>query len=75
MSLADAADRRIARHLPERLHAVRQQERLAAHPRGGEGGFSTRMAASYHDDVESSWELHRKAAHFTRAFHVKPAAA
>jgi MFS family permease len=51
---------------------MRQEEGLAAHPGGGEGGFRTRMAAAYHDDVESLWESHRKAAHFTRGFHVEP---
>jgi hypothetical protein len=54
---------------------MRQQEGPAAHPRGGEGGFRTGVATSDHDDVESLWELHRKAAHFTRAFHVEPALA
>ena len=46
---------------------MRQQEGPAAHPRGGEGGFRARMAASYHDDVESLWELHRKG----RAFYAR----
>ena len=56
--LADAADRRVAGHLAERLDAVRQQQRLAAHPRGGERRLGAGVAAADDDDVETLREFH-----------------
>ena len=51
MALADAADRRIAAHLPDGLDAVRQQQRARTRPRRGERGFGTGVPAADHDDV------------------------
>ena len=52
VALADAADGRIAAHLPERFDVVRQQQRARAHARGRERGFGAGMAAADDDDVE-----------------------
>ena len=52
VALADAADRRVAAHLSERLDVVRQQQRLAAHAGGRQGGLGAGMAAADDDDVE-----------------------
>ena len=52
MALADAADRRIATHLPQRFEAVRQQQRAAAHAGGRERGFGAGMAAADDDEIE-----------------------
>ena len=58
MTLADAADRRIAGHLPQRFDVVRQQQRSATHPRAGERRLGAGMAATDDDDVESLAEVH-----------------
>ena len=52
MPLADAADRRVAAHLPERLDRMRQQQRRRAHARGSERRLGAGMAAADDDDVE-----------------------
>jgi hypothetical protein len=52
VALADAADRRVAAHLPQRLDVVGEQQRLAAHAGGGQGGLGAGMAATNDDDVE-----------------------
>src|SRR5690349_7191182 len=61
VALADAADRRVAGHLPERLDAVRKQQGPPAHARGSEGGLGAGMAAADDDDVENFWKLHGNA--------------
>ena len=61
VALADAADRRVAAHLPERLDALRQQQRARAHARRGQGGLGAGMAAAYNDDVEFLGETHGSA--------------
>ena len=58
MTLADAADRRVAAHLPERLDALRQQQRAHAHTRRGQGGLGAGVAAAYDDDGEFLGETH-----------------
>ena len=58
VAFADAPDRRIAAHLPQRLDAVREQERAPAHARGGERRLGARMAAADHDHVEFWSETH-----------------
>ena len=58
MPLADPADRRIARHLAQRLEVVREQQRLPAHPRAGERGLGAGVAAADDNDVESLMENH-----------------
>jgi hypothetical protein len=58
VALADAADRRVAGHLPQRLEAVRQKQGLAPHPRGRERSLGARMATTDHDDVKISGKLH-----------------
>ena len=50
--LADSSDRRVARHLAERLDAVGEQQRTATHARRSERGFGAGVAATDDDDVE-----------------------
>ena len=52
VSLADAAYRRVAAHLPQRLDVVREQQRARAETRGGKRGFGAGMAATDHDHVK-----------------------
>ncbi len=58
MSLANAADRRIAGHLPQRLDAVREQQRLAAHPCAGERGLGACVATTNDYHLISRTEQH-----------------
>ena len=60
--LADAADRRVATHLAERLDAVRHQQRAASHARSGERGLGAGMAATHHNDLERCVEKHGNSA-------------
>ncbi len=53
MALADAADRRIARHLTQRFQAVRQQQRLAAHARSRQRGLGSGVAAAHHNHIKT----------------------
>ena len=52
VALADAADRRVAAHLAQRLDALRDEQRARAASRRGERGFGAGMAATDHDHVE-----------------------
>ena len=52
MAFADAADRRVAAHLPERLDVVREQQGGAAHARSRQRGFGAGMAAADNNDIE-----------------------
>jgi hypothetical protein len=56
---ADAADRRVAAHLPQGFDRMRQQQRARAHPRRSERGFGPGVAAADDDHVELSWVEHR----------------
>ncbi len=58
VALADAPDRGVAGHLAERLDAVRQQQRLAAHPCGGERCLGAGVATADDDDLEAIREFH-----------------
>jgi hypothetical protein len=51
VTLADAADRGVAAHRPERLETLREQQRARAHARGGERRLGAGMAAADDDDV------------------------
>jgi hypothetical protein len=51
VALADAANCRIARHLTERLNAMRNQQRIYTHPRSGQCRLCASMTASDHDYV------------------------
>ena len=59
VAFADAPDRRIAAHLPQRLDVVREQERAPAHARGGERSLGAGVAAADHDHIEFRRETHR----------------
>ena len=58
MPLADAADRRIARHLPQGLDAVGQQQGAAAHAGAGERGLGAGMATANHNYIIFINHLH-----------------
>ena len=77
MTLADAADRGIAAHLPEGLDVVREQERAAAHACGRERRLGAGVAAADHDHVEFTVESHRHESQdfSSRGAYCKPSAA
>ena len=58
VSLGDAANGRIARHLCDQVDVERVQSGLQAHARGGHGGLAPGMAGSDHNYVELFGELH-----------------
>ena len=58
MAFANAADGRIAAHRAEGVDAVRKQQRLRAHARGGQRGFGTGMAAADDDDIKGGRVIH-----------------
>ena len=62
MSLADPADRRVARHLAQCCKVVCQQQRSRAHAGGGRGSLTPGMAAADHDDVKGRRDVlaHRR---------------
>ncbi|MPN35441.1 hypothetical protein SDC9_182939 [bioreactor metagenome] len=75
MALADAADRRVAAHRPERFEVVRQQQRGRTGPRRGKRGFGTGVAAADDDDIETGGIKHGKmsccGAVWDRRFYVR----
>ena len=52
VALADAADRRVAAHGPQRLDALRQQQRRRAHARSRERSLGAGVAAADDNDIE-----------------------
>ena len=56
--LADATDRRVARHLPQSLDVVRQQQCLAPHAGRSQRRLGAGMAATDDDNVKNIRELH-----------------
>ncbi|MNY36846.1 hypothetical protein D3C86_1713630 [compost metagenome] len=52
MPLANAANRRIAAHLTQRLDVMAQQQRLAAHAGGGKRGFGAGVTTTDDNDIE-----------------------
>jgi hypothetical protein len=59
MSLPNTPDRRIARHLSQRLDVVGEQKSPTTGPRGRKRGLGPGVAAADHDDIELGGELHR----------------
>src|SRR5690625_3555473 len=53
LALADAPDRGVARHLPERLETLRHQKRGRAHARGRERRLGAGMPAAHDNDVKA----------------------
>ncbi len=51
VALADAADGRVAAHLPQRVEAMRHEQRPGTRARGSQGGFRTGVTAANDDDV------------------------
>src|SRR5277367_2559983 len=73
MALADAADRRIAAHLTQRLDIVSEQQGALAHARRRQGGFGARMAAADHDHSVFRTETHHaESTGFSRGPYSKP---
>ena len=58
VALADAADRWVAAHLPQRLNVVREQQSLAAHAGSRKRSLGASMAAADDDDIEFLWVKH-----------------
>ncbi len=58
---ADAADRGVAAHLPQRLEVLRQEQRAHAHARRGQRSFGAGMAAADYDATVASRVIHKKA--------------
>ena len=58
VGLADASDRRIARHLADGLDALRQQQGPCPDPRRGKRRFGAGMAAANDDHVVLLWVVH-----------------
>ncbi|MNT42096.1 hypothetical protein D3C72_1784960 [compost metagenome] len=58
VALADAADGRVAAHLPEGFHIVGQQQGLHAHACGRERGLGAGVAAADDDHVKTGREVH-----------------
>ena len=58
MALADAADRGIATHLPQRLDVVRQQQSALAHARSRKSGLGACMPTADDDHSEFRTETH-----------------
>ena len=70
--LANATDRRVATHLPQRLNVVRQKQGCATHPRSSQRGLGPGMAAADDDHVKVLWVKHgsptkAKRGYFTEA--------
>ena len=51
MALGEPADGRVAGHFADGRSAVRNQQRLGTHARGGGSGFATGVAATDDDDI------------------------
>jgi hypothetical protein len=60
MTLANAANRRIAAHLAEGFNVVSQQERRIAHARRSQSGFGAGMTAADDDYVKFCGKEHRE---------------
>ncbi len=58
MALANATDGRVTGHLPQSLNVVGQQQGLRTHARSRQGGFSTGMATTNDNDIETGRKLH-----------------
>ena len=59
VALANAADRRIAGELPDRIEIVRNEQRAASHACRSQSGFGPGMAAADHDDVKNFRKNHK----------------
>ena len=58
VAFSDPANGGVARHLPQCLDTVGEQQGLAAEPGGSKRSLGAGMAAANHDYVEFSGELH-----------------
>ena len=58
VALADSADGRVTRHLPDMVQVEGEHQRLGAHPRGRERGFDSGVSGpDYYDVVSHSYFL------------------
>ena len=60
MSLANAADGRIAGELPDRIEIVRDEKGFSPHAGARERGFRAGVTATDHDDFKGFGEKHKK---------------
>jgi hypothetical protein len=60
MALANATDRRVAAHLPQRFDVVAEQKRFAAHASRRQSGLGSGMATADHDHIEFLRVKHEK---------------
>ena len=56
--LADAANRRIAAHRPQRVEVMGQQQGIRPRPRCGKRSFGTGMTAADNNDIKTGGEKH-----------------
>src|SRR5690606_37454244 len=59
VTLAAAADGRVAAHVAEGFHIVAEQQGLDPHAGRRQGGLGAGMAAADHDDVETGGAVHQ----------------
>ncbi len=62
-ALGDAANGRIARHLPDRLKRARHERGTRTPARGGHGGLDARVSRPDHEDVELGLERRLRRRH------------
>jgi hypothetical protein len=60
VSLRDAADRRVARHLRDQINVERVESGLQSHACGGHCRLASGVAGAHHNNVELFGELHGK---------------
>ena len=59
VTFADATDRRVATHCPQRIEVVGQQQRVCPRPGCGERGLGAGVTAADDDDIETGGIEHR----------------
>jgi hypothetical protein len=60
MALADAADRRVATHRPQRVEVVGQQQCVRTGPCRGQRSFGAGVTAADDNDIETGGIEHRE---------------
>ena len=58
MSLANAANRRVATHLPQRFDILRQQQNLTSGSRGGQSSLGPGMPSAHNDHIKLLGKKH-----------------
>jgi hypothetical protein len=52
VSLCGSPDRRIARHVRNRVRRQRAHANVTSHPGGGKGGFDSRVSGAYDNHIK-----------------------